>query len=112
MNREEVFNKVAKIISNHFEIDTDKVTDELNIKDDLKADSISIMEFVLELEDEFGTEISDEDAELFFKEQSHISLLFKKREVFEDCSILWGEEYKGNSLSKSFHRHPLQSVSV
>ena len=63
MTREEVFNKVAKIISNHFEIDTDKVTDELNIKDDLKADSISIMEFVLELEDEFGTEISDEDAE-------------------------------------------------
>lgn len=63
MTREEVFNKVAKIISNHFEIDTDKVTDELNIKDDLKADSISIMEFVLELEDEFGTEISDEDAD-------------------------------------------------
>ncbi|MEY8446100.1 acyl carrier protein [Enterococcus ratti] len=63
MSREEVFNKVAKIISNHFEIDADKVTDELNIKDDLKADSISIMEFVLELEDEFGTEISDEDAE-------------------------------------------------
>lgn len=46
LTREEVFNKVAKIISNHFEIDTDKVTDELNIKDDLKADSISIMEFV------------------------------------------------------------------
>ncbi|MGC3438192.1 acyl carrier protein, partial [Enterococcus faecium] len=43
--------------------DTDKVTEELNIKDDLKADSISIMEFVLELEDEIGTEISDEDAE-------------------------------------------------
>lgn len=63
LSREEVFNKVAKIISNHFEIVTDKVTDELNIKDDLKADSISIMEFVLELEDEFGTEISDEDAE-------------------------------------------------
>ena len=63
LTREEIFNKVAKIISNHFEMDTDKVTDDLNFKDDLKADSISIMEFVLELEDEFGTEISDEDAE-------------------------------------------------
>lgn len=40
-----------------------EVTDRLNIKDDLNADSISVMEFVLELEDEFGTEISDEDAE-------------------------------------------------
>ena len=57
LTREEVFSKVAEIISNHFEIDKDKVTVELSIKDDLNADSISIMEFVLELEDEFGTEI-------------------------------------------------------
>lgn len=63
LTREEVFSKVAEIISNHFEIDKDKVTLGLSIKDDLNADSISIMEFVLELEDEFGTEISDEDAE-------------------------------------------------
>ena len=61
LTREEVFSKVAEIISKHFEIDKDKVTVELSIKDDLNADSISIMEFVLELEDEFGTEISDED---------------------------------------------------
>ncbi|MGH2123223.1 acyl carrier protein, partial [Enterococcus faecalis] len=44
-------------------IEADQVTDQLNIKDDLNADSIRVMEFVLELEDEFGTEISDEDAE-------------------------------------------------
>lgn len=63
LTREVVFGKVAEIISNHFEIDQEKVTPELSIKDDLNADSISVMEFVLELEDEFGTEISDEDAE-------------------------------------------------
>ncbi|MBO0441070.1 acyl carrier protein [Enterococcus quebecensis] len=63
MTREEVLGKVAKIISNHFDIEAENVTDQLNIKDDLNADSISVMEFVLELEDEFGTEISDEDAE-------------------------------------------------
>ncbi|OJG73772.1 acyl carrier protein [Enterococcus phoeniculicola] len=63
LTREEVFTKVANIISNHFDVDADKVNDQLSIKDDLNADSISIMEFVLELEDEFGTEISDEDAE-------------------------------------------------
>ena len=55
MTREEVLQKVAKIISNHFDIEADQVTDQLNIKDDLNADSISVMEFVLELEDEFGT---------------------------------------------------------
>lgn len=63
MTREEVFKKVTVVIANHFEIDADKVTDTMSIKDDLNADSISVMEFVLELEDEFGTEISDEDAE-------------------------------------------------
>jgi len=63
MSREEVFAKVANVIANHFEINSDQVTDAMSIKDDLNADSISVMEFVLELEEEFGTEISDEDAE-------------------------------------------------
>jgi len=63
LTRDEVFKKVAVVIANHFEIDAENVTDTMSIKDDLNADSISVMEFVLELEDEFGTEISDEDAE-------------------------------------------------
>ena len=63
MTRDEVFKKVAVVIANHFEIDAEHVTDTMSIKDALNADSISVIEFVLELEDEFGTEISDEDAE-------------------------------------------------
>ena len=63
MTRDEVFKEVVVVIANHFEIDAENVTDTMSIKDDLNADSISVMEFVLELEDEFGTEISDEDAE-------------------------------------------------
>ncbi|MDH6363837.1 acyl carrier protein [Enterococcus sp. PF1-24] len=63
MTREEVFSKVANIIAKHFDMEVEKITDQISIKDDLNADSISVMEFVLELEDEFGTEISDEDAE-------------------------------------------------
>jgi len=63
LTRDEVFKKVAVVIANHFEIDAENVTDTMSIKDDLNADSISVMEFVLELEDEFGTEISDEEAE-------------------------------------------------
>jgi acyl carrier protein len=63
LTREDVLQKVAEIISNHFDIEADKVTEQSNIKDDLNADSINVMEFVLELEDEFGIEIPDEDAE-------------------------------------------------
>jgi len=63
LTREEVSQKVMAVIANHFEINADQVNESMSIKDDLKADSISIMEFVLELEEAFGTEISDEDAE-------------------------------------------------
>ena len=63
MIREEVLGKIKTIIAEHFEVDEDKVTESLSIKDDLQADSISIMEFVLELEDVFEAEISDEAAE-------------------------------------------------
>lgn len=63
MTREEAFAKVKEIILKHFDIEEDKITDQLNMKEDLGADSISVMEFVLDLEEEFGTEISDEDAE-------------------------------------------------
>lgn len=63
MTREESFAKVAKIVEKHFDVPAEKINDQLNIKKDLNADSISVMEFVLDLEDEFGTEVSDEDAE-------------------------------------------------
>lgn len=63
MTKEEVFNKIADILVDRFEIDRTKVTNELNFKNDLDADSIDIVEFILELEDTFGADISDEDAE-------------------------------------------------
>ncbi|NYA65328.1 acyl carrier protein, partial [Lactobacillus salivarius] len=40
-----------------------EITENLNFQEDLDADSIDIVEFVLELEDVFGAEIPDEDAE-------------------------------------------------
>ena len=63
MSKEEIFNKIAAILADRFELDADQITEKLNFKEDLNADSIAIVEFVLELEDTFGAEISDEDAE-------------------------------------------------
>ena len=37
------------------------VTENLSLKDDLDADSVDLMEFILTVEDEFGIEISDEE---------------------------------------------------
>lgn len=63
MEKQEIFDKVADIVADHFEIDRDKITNDLNLKNDLNADSIDSVEFVLEVEDTFGAEVSDEDAE-------------------------------------------------
>ncbi|MFC6294001.1 acyl carrier protein [Lactiplantibacillus daoliensis] len=63
MTKEEIFNKIAAIIADRFEVDQSTVTNEINLEQDLDADSIDFVEFVLELEDTFGSEISDEDAE-------------------------------------------------
>ena len=46
----EIFNKVSEIVADHFDVDRAKITDDLNLKTDLDADSIDLVEFVLELE--------------------------------------------------------------
>ncbi|ANK59384.1 acyl carrier protein [Loigolactobacillus backii] len=63
MSDQEIYDKIAKLIEDHFELSADKITMNLNFKKDLNADSIDVVEFVLELEDTFGAEISDDDAE-------------------------------------------------
>lgn len=63
MTEEEIFNKIADMIADRFEIDRDKITMNLNFQNDLDADSIDFVEFVMDLEDTFGAEIPDEDAE-------------------------------------------------
>ena len=63
MTKEEIFNKIADMLADRFEIAKDKITPSLNFPKDLDADSIDFVEFVLDLEDTFGAEIPDEDAE-------------------------------------------------
>ncbi|MFL2028386.1 acyl carrier protein [Loigolactobacillus zhaoyuanensis] len=63
MSEQEIYDKIAQLIEERFEVSADKVSMTLDFKKDLNADSIDIVEFILELEDTFGAEISDEDAE-------------------------------------------------
>ena len=55
--------KMKKIIADQLGVDEAEVTMESNFIDDLGADSLDTVELVMQLEEEFGLEISDADAE-------------------------------------------------
>ncbi|GAA4712863.1 acyl carrier protein [Brevibacillus fulvus] len=59
----DTFDRVKKIIVDRLGVDESKITLEASFKEDLGADSLDVVELVMELEDEFDMEISDEDAE-------------------------------------------------
>ena len=54
---------VKKIVAAHLGVDEQKVTDEASFIDDLGADSLDTVELVMAFEEEFGSEISDSEAE-------------------------------------------------
>ena len=60
---EDTLQRVKKIIVERLGVDESEVTPEASFKDDLGADSLDVVELVMELEDEFDLEISDEEAE-------------------------------------------------
>lgn len=63
MEREELLKKVKAIVADKLSISEDQVTEEASFIDDLGADSLDTVELVMALEDEFGMDIPDEDAE-------------------------------------------------
>ena len=58
-----VASKVKKIVADHLGIDEAKVNEEASFIDDLGADSLDTVELVMAFEEEFGSEISDSEAE-------------------------------------------------
>ena len=60
---DEISNKVKKIVADHLGIDEAKVNDDSSFIDDLGADSLDTVELVMAFEEEFGSEISDNEAE-------------------------------------------------
>ncbi|MGB8951869.1 MAG: acyl carrier protein [Candidatus Aminicenantales bacterium] len=63
MDREELLKKMKLIVADKLSISEDQVTEEASFIEDLGADSLDTVELVMALEDEFGMDIPDDDAE-------------------------------------------------
>jgi acyl carrier protein len=59
----ETQDKVKKIIIDLLGVDEDKIVPEARFREDLEADSLDLVELIMAFEDEFGGEISDEEAQ-------------------------------------------------
>ena len=60
-----VFEKVGEIIVEQLNVDESDVTMDTHLMKDLEADSLDAVEIIMAIEDEYGIEIPDEDAEKF-----------------------------------------------
>ena len=63
MNREEALERVRAILVEQLGVDEEQVTEDASFQGDLDADSLDLVELSMELEDQFGLKISDEDAQ-------------------------------------------------
>lgn len=63
MEKDELLKKMKEIVADKLSIGEDQVTENASFIDDLGADSLDTVELVMALEDQFGLDIPDEDAE-------------------------------------------------
>ena len=79
MSIEQIEQKVKEIVAEQLGVAIEEVKNESSFQDDLGADSLDTVELVMALEEAFGTEIPDEDAEKITTVQAAIDYVNAKQ---------------------------------
>jgi acyl carrier protein len=61
--REEVYDRVKEVLVDKLGVDENEITEEAAFQEDLDADSLDLVELIMELEEQFSIKISDEEAQ-------------------------------------------------
>jgi acyl carrier protein len=71
----EMVERLKKIVAEQLGVEESKITPTARFTDDLNADSLDLVEMIMSLEEEFGVEIPDEDAEKIISVQDAIDYI-------------------------------------
>ena len=75
----ELLEKVKKMVASQLGKSEDEINPESSFIEDLGADSLDLVELIMSMEDEFGLEISDEDAESIVTVQDAINFITERK---------------------------------
>jgi acyl carrier protein len=79
LTEEEIATRARQIVADTLGVDEKTVTPECRFIEDLGADSLDLVELTMDLEEEFGGDVEDEEAEKVLTLQDAIELIKKKK---------------------------------
>src|ERR1044072_990943 len=95
-SREEVFERVKEVLTEQLGVDEGEITEEASFQEDLDADSLDLVEMIMELEDQFGIKISDEDAQKIQtvgQAVDYVAARSEERRVGKECRSRWSPHH-------------------
>ena len=78
MSKDEIMAKLKPVIAEQLGVDEGEVTDTASFTEDLNADSLDLVELIMSLEEQFGLQISDEDAEKITTVGEAVDYIYEK----------------------------------
>ena len=81
LTRDEIQTRAMDVLKLFDKVNPEKVSSESHFVNDLGLDSLDVLEIVMALEDEFGIEISDEEAEKVFTVEDAVELISKALDI-------------------------------